>query len=781
MSKDVKDEIERLREEIRRHDYLYYVLAKPEISDRDYDRLFDRLKKLEAEHPDRITPDSPTQRVGERPLAGFTQVRHAVPMLSIDNTYTEGEVREFDQRVRKALGGEKPTYVVDPKIDGVAISLRYEDGLLTQAATRGDGETGDDITQNARTIRAIPLRLIGRDVPELLEARGEVYWPRSDFARFNAERAKKGEPTFANPRNATAGTLKQLDSQIVARRGLAFFAHSFGQVRPLRAETHSQLMDQFARWGIPVNPQRRLFRDIDEVCAFIREWESKRLELDYETDGLVIKVDRLDQRDALGSTSRAPRWCIAYKYAAERAESRLLSVRFQVGKLGTITPVANLEPVHLAGTTVKSASLHNFDQIERLGVMIGDTVLVEKAGEIIPQVVQVVADKRPKDAKPILPPTKCPSCGQPVTREEGLVALRCENPACPAQVKERIRYFCGRDQMDIEGVGERFVDALVDFGYVHTPADLYRLTLDDFLEMKRRADERDGTTPETVKQGRIATKWAENLLAGIEASKTTTLARFLFGLGIMHIGESTAKTLAAWLGRLDFVRSMPAPVLRVLPDIGSEVAASIAGFFAQQGNQQVVDALLGAGIHFSDEGDPSPKLRGRLDLAVLLDMANVSKLGPKSTALLAGHYPTLQRLLQAGQAHWIAAGLPQAAAINLDAYLADPVQLDALREAEQAMRRLLDALPEAAPGEALPLEGQTVVLTGTMAALSRDQAKERLEALGAKVAGSVSKKTSFVVAGEAAGSKLDKANELGVPVWDETALLALLDKHGGAP
>ncbi|MGB9625432.1 MAG: NAD-dependent DNA ligase LigA [Phycisphaerae bacterium] len=597
MSKDVKDEIERLREEIRRHDYLYYVLAQPEISDREYDRLFDRLKKLEAEHPDLVTPDSPTQRVGDRPLEGFAQVRHAVPMLSIDNTYTEGEVREFDQRVRKGLGGERPMYVVDPKIDGVAISLRYEDGVLVQAATRGDGETGDDITQNARTIRAIPLRLIGRDVPGLLEARGEVYWPRSDFARFNAERAKKGEPTFANPRNATAGTLKQLDPQIVAQRGLAFFAHSFGEVRPLRAQTHSQLMDQFTRWGIPVNPQRRLFASIDDVCAFIREWESKRLELDYETDGLVIKVDRLDHRDVLGSTSRAPRWCIAFKYAAERAESRLHSVRFQVGKLGTITPVANLEPVRLAGTTVKSASLHNFDQIERLGVMIGDTVLVEKAGEIIPQVVQVVADKRPRDARPIRPPGRCPSCGEPVRREEGLVALRCENPACPAQVKERIRYFCGRDQMDIEGAGPALVEQLVDKGLVKDAADLYALH-------KRRDD--------LIALERMGEKSADNLLAAIEESKKRPLARLVTALNIPQVGAATADLLAEHFGDMDRIMEADEQKLQEIEGIGPEVAASIRRYFDNKAARKLIERLRNAGVNMKQ---PKRQVSGRRPLA----------------------------------------------------------------------------------------------------------------------------------------------------------------------
>ncbi|HPZ99649.1 MAG TPA: NAD-dependent DNA ligase LigA, partial [Phycisphaerae bacterium] len=424
-----------LREEIRRHDYAYYVLAEPVISDREYDRLFAELKQLEAEHPELVTPDSPTQRVGGQPLSGFRQVRHAVPMLSIDNTYNESELRAFDERVRKGLGGDDYHYVMDPKIDGVAISLRYEQGKLVLAATRGDGTTGDDITQNARTIRAIPLTLRQSDqippVPDVLEVRGEVYWPVSEFQQFNAARAAAGEPVFANPRNATAGTLKQLDPRIVAGRKLSFTAHGFGEVRPLSVDTQWELFQRFKAWGIPVNPYLRRVASIDEVIAQVHYWDKKRTELDYATDGLVIKVDRLDQRGILGMTTRSPRWCIAFKFAAERARTRLHSVRFQVGKLGTITPVANLDPVLLAGTTVKSASLHNFDQIERLGVRVGDMVYVEKAGEIIPQVVEVDIAARPADAEPIVPPAQCPECSQPTVRDEGGVFLRCVNPACP--------------------------------------------------------------------------------------------------------------------------------------------------------------------------------------------------------------------------------------------------------------------------------------------------------------------------------------------------------------
>ena len=667
MSTDARQEIERLREEIRRHDYLYYVLARPEISDREYDRLFERLRQLEAEHPELITPDSPTQRVAGQPLEGFTPVRHAVPMLSIDNTYNEAQLREFDERVRRGLGGEPYAYAVDPKIDGVAVSLRYEDGQLVLAATRGDGTTGDDITQNARTIRSVPLRLRANDLPRVLEVRGEVYWPRSAFARFNAERAARGEPTFANPRNATAGTLKLLDSRLVAERPLAFMAHGFGQIDPLPVGTHHELFDLFAKWGIPVNPHRRLFDGIEPVIAFVREWESKRLLLDYETDGLVIKVDRFDQRDALGRTSRFPRWCIAFKYAAERAESRLHSVRFQVGKLGTITPVANLEPVQLAGTTVKSASLHNFDQIQRLGVMIGDTVLVEKAGEIIPQVVQVIAEKRPKEARPILPPTKCPSCGQPVMKSDEAVALRCANASCPAQVKERLRYFCGRDQMDIEGVGPALAEQLVDRGLVRDAADLY--TLKD-------------RWPELLALERMGEKSARNLLDSIEQSKSRPLARLLAALNIPHVGAATADALAQHFGTMDRLMAADLADLQQVPGIGPEVAGGIREFFDLPATKELIERLRAAGVNFTQ---------------------------PK---------------------------------------------------------RIL--------AEAQPLAGKTVVVTGTLKKYSRKDIQDLIVRLGGKAAGSVSRKTDYVIAGDEAGSKLDKARELGVRVLSEEEFEALV-------
>lgn len=473
-------EIAKLRDEINEHDYLYYTAAAPRISDREYDKLFARLKELEAAHPELVTPHSPTQRVGEKLLAGFKHVAHAVPMLSIDNTYNEAELREFDGRVSRGLDGAKYEYLVDPKIDGVSASLRYEDGALVLGATRGDGRSGDDITANIKTIRAIPLRLRGRGWPGVLEVRGEVYWPRKAFDAFNAQRVKDGEEPFANPRNATTGALKSLDPRETASRGLAFIAHGFGEIAGATFERASELFAALKQWGVPVSPHQTLCKSIDEVVQFVNDWEARRHSLEYETDGLVIKIDRLDQRDALGATSRFPRWCIAYKYAAEQAESRLLNVDFQVGKLGTITPRAVMEPVQLSGTTVRHASLHNFDQVARLGadhggLHLGDTVLVEKAGEIIPQVIRITKKGSPR-GRLVEPPSKCPVCKGDIEKDEGGVYIRCINPACDAQIKERLKFFCGRDQMDIEGLGDIWIDRLVDLGLIKDAGDLYKLS-----------------------------------------------------------------------------------------------------------------------------------------------------------------------------------------------------------------------------------------------------------------------------------------------------------------
>jgi len=592
---DVAQRIESLREQIRHHDHLYFVLSRPEISDEQYDRLVAELRELEKQYPHLITPDSPTQRVGERPLEGFAHVRHSPAMLSIDNTYSPQELREFDTRVRKGLEGEPYRYLVDPKIDGVAVSLRYENGRFVLGATRGDGETGDDITQNLRTVRSIPLRLRGGDWPAVLEVRGEVYWPRRDFEAFNRRLVAAGEEPFANPRNATAGTLKQLDSRKVGQRKLAFMAHGFGVIEPLPAKvrTHGELNECLRAWGLPVSPHTRICRDIEEVIAFVVEWDTRRHELEYDTDGLVVKVDRLDQRRRLGATSKAPRWCIAYKYAAEQAQTRLLSVDFQVGKLGTITPVANLEPVQLAGTTVKRATLHNFDQVRRLDLHVGDTVTVEKAGEIIPQVVAADPARRPADAKPIRPPRRCPECGGDVVQDEGGVYLRCINPECPAQLVERLRFFCGRDQMDIEAAGEAVVEALIEHKLVRSFADLYRLHLlrDKLVTLPVGMNTRTGSPIS------LGEKRTEKLLAGIEASKSRPLARLLAALGIRHVGVNTAELLAEHFGTLDALLEADQTALQEVEGVGPEVAASVYQWLHSAAGRHTIAELQSVGVN----------------------------------------------------------------------------------------------------------------------------------------------------------------------------------------
>jgi DNA ligase (NAD+) len=579
--------IEDLRRQIRHHDYLYYVQAAPEISDREYDSLLDELKALEAKHPDLIAPDSPSQRVGGQPIEGFTAVTHSAPMLSIDNTYSLEELREFDRRVSRGLEGAACNYLVEPKIDGLAASLRYEAGRLTQVATRGDGQRGDDVTNNARTIKAIPLVLGHRGegkaleaaIPEFLEVRGEIYWPRDAFARVNAARAAAGHETFANPRNGAAGTLKQLDPKVVAERGLSFIAHGFGRVEPMPAKAASEFNDMLRQWGVPVSAHASACDSIDKIAAAIDEWATKRYELPYETDGMVVKVDSFAQRDILGTTSRYPRWCIAYKYAAERAETVLRSVSLTVGRTGVITPGAHFDPVQLAGTTVVSASLHNWDQVARLDVRVGDTILVEKAGEIIPQVVQVVAAKRPKEAAPITPPTKCPECNGLAVRDEGGVYIRCVNTDCLAQLKEHLQFFCGRDQMDIEGFGPALVNQLVDGGLVHHLAELYKLTHDKLVGLERMGD-----------------KSADNLVAAIEKSKGRGLARLLAGLGIRHVGGHASELLADHFGDIDKVAQATEEKVSEIEGIGPVIARNILSFFRDARNRELIEQLKSAGV-----------------------------------------------------------------------------------------------------------------------------------------------------------------------------------------
>jgi len=666
MATDVRKRIEQLRAKIRRHDYLYYVLNQPQITDQQYDKLFTELKSLEEQHPELITPDSPTQRVSERPLEGFATVRHTIPMLSIDNTYSDEELRAFDERVAKGLESRNYDYVVELKIDGLAVSLRYEKGVLVFGATRGDGTKGDDVTHNIRTIKAIPLRLTG-DAPDVLEVRGEVYMPTKSFVGLNKQREKEGELLFANPRNAAAGSLKLLDSKITAQRNLSFFAYATGEVSKPLAKDHYEALQVFKKLGLPVNPHIKKAKNINEVIEICNSWDDRREKLEYQIDGMVVKVNNLAQREILGSSSRSPRWCISYKFAAEQAETVVESIDVQVGKGGTLTPVANLTPVLLAGTTVRRATLHNFDQINRLDVREGDTVIIEKAGEIIPQVVEVKKERRPKGAKPFEPPTKCPNCGGEVKKDEEGVFLRCVNPHCLGQLKQRLRFFAGRGQMDIENLGEALIDQLVDAGLVKNFADLYKLQKDDLLELERMAD-----------------KSAQNVIDSIEASKTRPLWRLVAGLGIRHIGVQTAQDLAEHFGSLDALINATQAELDAIEQIGEKVAQSVYKFFHNDRNIAVVKELLAAGV--KPELPKKAKAKGKL-------------------------------------------------------------------------------------------AGKTIVVTGTLQNFSRQQIEEAIRNAGGKTSSSVSKKTDFVVAGAEAGSKLDKANQLGVKVITENEFLKLIGKN----
>ena len=682
-----------LRALIDEANYSYHVLDAPRIADADYDALLRELEALEEAHPDLRTPDSPTLRVGGRASGEFAPVPHDKPMLSLANAFSEQEVRDFVARIASGTGDPEPAFSTEPKLDGLAISLRYEDGVFVRGATRGDGSTGEDVTANLRTIRAIPLRLRG-DAPPLLEVRGEVFMRRAAFEAFNARARARGERTLANPRNGAAGSLRQIDSRVTASRPLDFYAYALGAFTGWQpAPRHSGVLAQLRAFGLPVCPEVDTAVGADGLLAYFERIGRSRDGLPYDIDGVVYKLDRLDQQDAMGFVSRAPRWALAHKFPAQEQTTRVEAIDVQVGRTGAITPVARLAPVTVAGVVVTNATLHNADQIARLDVRVGDTVIVRRAGDVIPEVVSVVADERPVDGRgeplhgPFEMPAHCPACGSEVVREDGEVAARCSGGLfCPAQRKQSLIHFASRRAMDIEGLGDRMVEELVDQGIVATVADLYRLRLEDFIEMRRRADERDGTVPEAAKGGKVASKWALNLVEAIDRSRHTTLDRLLFALGIRDVGESTARTLARHFGSLEALVGADEQALLGVPDVGPVVAHRIAAFLAEPHNIEVLEALRAAGVQWP-EGPPRRAAEG-------------------------------------------------------------------------------------------PLAGQTVVLTGALSGLSRDEAGRRLEALGAKVAGSVSKKTSFVVAGEAAGSKLDKAKELGVEVWDEVRLLDFLAGHG---
>lgn len=665
----VRTRIARLRDQINRHNYLYYVLDAPEIPDSEYDRLMRELETLEQQHPALVTPDSPTQRVGASPLEAFSEVRHRVPMLSLENALDEQEMADFHRRVSERLDATGDiSYVAEPKLDGLAISLRYEHGLLVQGATRGDGTRGEDVTLNVRTIRAIPLRLMGKGFPELLEVRGEVFMPKAGFARLNETARKKGEKLFVNPRNAAAGSLRQLDPRVTAERPLTFLCYGLGEVSgsPLAA-THSAAMYKVKEWGLPLSPELRVVKGLEGCLHYYGEIAARRDRLDYEIDGVVFKVDRFADQEALGYVSRAPRWAVAYKFPAQEELTVIEAVEFQVGRTGAVTPVARLQPVFVGGVTVSNATLHNMDEVARKDVHIGDTAFVRRAGDVIPEVVRVFPERRPTGAKPVRLPKRCPVCGADVIKPEGEAVARCSGGLyCPAQRREAIKHFAARRAMDIEGLGDKLVEQLVDRGLVKDPADLYALTREQIAGLERMAE-----------------KSAQNLLEALDKSKHTTLQRFLYALGIREVGEATARNLATALGSLKALEEADEECLQQVPDVGPVVASHIAVFFRQRHNREVIERLIDAGVRW-EEGEP-------------------------------------------------------------------------------------------ATATELPFKGKTFVLTGALSR-PRDEVKARLLALGAKVAGSVSKKTDYVVAGEDAGSKLSRAQDLGVEVIDEAALNGLVEK-----
>jgi DNA ligase (NAD+) len=765
--------------ELNRASYNYHVLDAPTIPDAEYDRLYHELAALETLHPQAIAPDSPTQRVGDAPISEFNQVTHAVPMLSLNNGFADEDVDNFDRRVREGLETREVAYNAELKFDGLAISLRYENGRFVQAATRGDGYTGEDVTANIRTVRVIPMRLHGDAVPAVLEVRGEVLMFKRDFESLNERQRAAGHKEFANPRNAAAGSLRQLDARITSARRLRFFAYGVGQLEGAPAAlpaSHSTMLDWLDALGLPVAKERQVVTGRDGLLGFYRDIGERRASLPYEIDGVVYKVDRLEDQRTLGFVSRAPRFALAHKFPAEEALTTVQAIEVQVGRTGAITPVARLVPVSVGGVTVTNATLHNEDEVRRKDVRVGDTVIVRRAGDVIPEVLGVVLERRLMPEPPVYTlPATCPVCGSHVVREEGEIVARCSGGlTCAAQRKEAIRHFAGRRMMDIEGLGDRYIDSLVEANLVTGVADLYKLTQDDLLKMKRLADEAEEATPETARQGKVPTKWADNLLAAIAASKAPPLERLLFALGIRHVGESTAKTLAEYLGSLALVRRAPAALLRVLPDIGGTVAQSIADFFAEEKNQIALDALLAAGVAPRGEHPPKAQLREKLDEIKLLAALDIPKLTePRARQIIAAGQ-TLDTI--AARTDFGIFGLPVTVASALEEWLANAANRDLVTALAAMRRELLDAVPEAAQVQEGPLTGKTFVLTGTLPTMSRDAAGALIEAAGGKISGSVSKKTSYVVAGAEAGSKLAKAEELGVAILDEAALLALLEQ-----
>ncbi|MHC2144923.1 NAD-dependent DNA ligase LigA [Pseudomonas sp. 210_17 TE3656] len=772
-----------LRAELDQHNYRYYVLDEPSVPDAEYDRLFNELKALEAEHPELVTADSPTQRVGGAALSAFSQVRHEVPMLSLGNAFEENDLREFDRRVVEGLDlpagdlfgdGAAVDYSCEPKLDGLAVSLLYRDGQLVQGATRGDGTTGEDISVNVRTVRNIPLKLQGEGWPAVLEVRGEVYMSKAGFERLNQAQIEAGGKTFANPRNAAAGSLRQLDSKITASRPLEFCCYGLGQVSAPLADTHIGTLEQLKAWGMPISRELRHAAGVAECLEYYRDIGARRNDLPYEIDGVVFKVNSLASQRELGFRAREPRWAIAHKFPAMEELTEVLDVEFQVGRTGAVTPVARLKPVKVAGVTVSNATLHNMDEVARLGLMIGDTVIIRRAGDVIPQVMQVVTERRPDDARPVHIPTQCPVCGSQVERtqlikrskgketvSEGAVYRCVGRLACAAQLKQAIIHYVSRRAMDIEGLGEKSVEQLVDEGLIRSPADLYQLTFEQIVDLEGFAE--------------LSSK---NLLAAIAASKQPGLARFIYALGIPDVGEETAKVLARSLGSLQRVMAALPQVLTYLPDIGLEVAHEIHSFFEDEHNRTVISQLLERGLQLQDEGDLGAEFAASTTLAGLIAKLDIPSVGPTGAEKLVAKLGSLEKIIAAdGIDLRQALAAKQADAVR--SYFQDPANAALALAIEAQLREFgMHWSSEKKVAAGLPLTGQTWVLTGSLERMSRDIAKDKLESLGAKVAGSVSAKTHCVVAGPGAGSKLAKANELGLKVLDEDAFVTFMGEHG---
>ncbi|MBV7298508.1 NAD-dependent DNA ligase LigA [Enterovibrio paralichthyis] len=670
MTTDIQQKLQSLKAQLSYHGHLYYVEDKPELPDAEYDRMMQELLAIEAQHPEWITPDSPSQRVGGQPLSAFEQVRHEIPMLSLDNAFDDSELVAFEKRMRDRLATDSTfTYSCEPKLDGLAVSLMYENGVLVQAATRGDGSTGENITHNARTIRNVPLLLQGTGWPARLEVRGEVFMPKDGFDALNEKNLKKGEKAFANPRNAAAGSLRQLDPRITATRPLRFYAYSVGVMSEAFGDSHIGRLEQLKTWGIPLSPEVKKVEGIENVRAYYQDILTRRNELPYEIDGVVIKVDNIDTQVQLGFVARAPRWAIAYKFPAQEEITLLQDVEFQVGRTGAITPVAKLEPVFVGGVTVSNATLHNADEIARLGVKIGDTVVIRRAGDVIPQIVSVVESRRPENARDVTFPAECPVCGSHVERVEGEAVARCTGGLiCRAQRKEAIKHFSSRKAMDIDGLGDKIVEQLIEKELISTPADLFKLTAGQVTMLDR-----------------MGPKSAQNLVDALSKAKETTLPRFIYSLGIREVGEATAANLANHFFTFDAIRSATEEQLIEVQDVGVIVAKHVVNFFSEEHNKTVIDALIVNGVTWPD-------------------------------------------------------------------------------------------IEQKDESEPQPLAGKTVVLTGTLSQMSRNDAKAQLQALGAKVTGSVSAKTDMLIAGEAAGSKLTKAQELGIEILDEDGMMRLLSR-----